>query len=239
MSLLFDFFQNNLTFLKICDTILCKLILFKGKEPELNIYDIIEDLNEIREKADNRRKNTVYLTSLILLIFIDLPFLLYVFALLIWIFALYQMSSINSFFYRIFFRDEKDVLQKISSYELTKEQENALMKFYFPYLDGDYKTLEKEFGVTINVFEATYGHGSKIYRFASTFQEHFGADNLSAEEAKLLGKICISVIFADKLKLIKKYKVPLNMKKYLVQIFEEPVEPVPKNLNKEYEKIIE
>ena len=29
------------------------------------------------------------------------------------------------------------------------------------------------------------------------------------------------------------------MKKYLVQIFEEPVEPVPKNLNKEYEKIIE
>ena len=205
----------------------------------MNIYDIIEDLNEIREKSDNRRKNTVYFTSLILLIFIDLPFLLYVFALIIWIFALYQLSGSNSFFYRIFFRDEKDVLQKISSYELPEEQENALMKFYFPYLDGDYETLKKEFDVSINTFEASYGHGSKIYRFASMFQEHFGAENLSAEEAKLLGKICISVIFKNKLKLIKKYKVPLEMKKYLDKIFDEPIEPVPKGLNKEYEKIIE
>ena len=40
----------------------------------MNIYDILEDLNEIREEADNRRKNTVYLTSLFLLFVINLPF---------------------------------------------------------------------------------------------------------------------------------------------------------------------
>lgn len=205
----------------------------------MNIYDILEDLNEIREEADNRRKNTVYLTSLLLLFIIDLPFWLYIFALLGWIFAFYQLSTLNSFFYRIFFRDEKIVLKKISSYELSAEQENALMLFYFPYLDGNYKTLEKEFDVTINTFEAIRGYGSKLYRFSTMFQEHFGVDNLSSEEAKLLGKICISVILKDKLKLIKKYKVPLKMKKYLEEIFERPVEPVPKNLNKEYEKIID
>jgi hypothetical protein len=206
----------------------------------MNIYDILEDLNEIREEADNRRKNTVYLTSLFLLFVINLPFWLYIFALLGWIFAFYQLSDLNSFFYRIFFRDEKIVLKKISSYELSTEQENALMRFYFPYLDGNYKTLEEEFDVTINTFEAVRGYGSDLYIFSRTFLEYFGKDKISEKEAELLARICISLMFKDKIKIIKKYKVPLKLEIFLKEIFEKPVAPVPKNLkDRDYKKLIE
>lgn len=206
----------------------------------MNIYDILEDLNEIREEADNRRKNTVYLASLILLFCVSLPFWLYIFALLFWLFALYRLSELNSFFYRIFFRDEKIVLKKISSYGLSPEQENALMLFYFPYLDGNYKTLEKEFDVTINTFEAVRGYGSDLYIFSRAFLEYFGKDKISEKEAELLARICISLMFKDKIKIIKKYKVPLKLENFLKEIFEKPVAPVPKNLkDRDYKKLIE
>ena len=48
----------------------------------MNIYDILEDFNMIREEADNRRKNTVYLISLILLFAVRMPFWAYVFILI-------------------------------------------------------------------------------------------------------------------------------------------------------------
>ena len=67
----------------------------------MNIYDILEDFNLIREEADNRRKNTVYLISLILLFAVRMPFWTYVFILIAWIFAFYWISDFNSFFYRI------------------------------------------------------------------------------------------------------------------------------------------
>ena len=206
----------------------------------MNIYDILEDFNLIREEADNRRKNTVYLISLILLFAVRMPFWTYVFILIAWIFAFYWISDFNSFFYRIFFRDEKIVLNKIRSYGLSKEQENALMKFYFPYLDVSYKTLEREFDVTINTFEAVRGYGSDLYIFSQKFLEYFGEDKLSKNEAELLARVLISLIFKNKIKIIKKYKVPLKMESFLKEILEKPVAPVPKNLeDKNYEKLIE
>ena len=206
----------------------------------MNIYDILEDFNLIREEADNRRKNTVYLISLILLFAVRMPFWTYVFILIGWIFAFYWISDFNSFFYRIFFRDEKIVLNKIHSYGLSKEQEDALMKFYFPYLDGNYKTLEREFNVTINTFEAVRGYGSDLYIFSQKFLEYFGEDKLSKNEAELLARIFISLVFKNKIRIIKKYKVPIRMKSFLKEILEKPVAPVPKNLeDKNYEKLIE
>ena len=206
----------------------------------MNIYDILEDFNLIREEADNRRKNTVYLISLILLFAVRMPFWAYVFILIGWIFAFYWISDFNSFFYRIFFRDEKIVLNKIHSYRLSKEQEDALMKFYFPYLDGNYETLEREFDVKINTFEAVRGYGSDLYIFSQKFLEYFGEDKLSKNEAELLARVLISLIFKNKIKIIKKYKVPLKMESFLKEILEKPVAPVPKNLeDKNYEKLIE
>lgn len=206
----------------------------------MNIYDILEDFNLIREEADNRRKNTVYLISLILLFAVRMPFWTYVFILIAWIFAFYWISDFNSFFYRIFFRDEKIVLNKIRSYGLSKEQEDALMKFYFPYLDGNYETLEREFNVTINTFEAVRGYGSDLYIFSQKFLEYFGEDKLSKDEAELLARVFISLMFKNKIRIIKKYKVPLKMKNFFKEILEKPVAPVPKNLkDKNYENLIE
>lgn len=206
----------------------------------MNIYDILEDFNLIREEADNRRKNTVYLISLILLFAVRMPFWTYVFILIGWIFAFYWISDFNSFFYRIFFRDEKIVLNKIRSYGLSKEQEDALMKFYFPYLDGNYETLEREFNVTINTFEAVRGYGSDLYIFSQKFLEYFGEDKLSKDEAELLARVFISLMFKNKIRIIKKYKVPLKMKNFFKEILEKPVAPVPKNLkDKNYENLIE
>lgn len=206
----------------------------------MNIYDILEDFNMIREEADNRRKNTVYLISLILLFAVRMPFWAYVFILIGWIFAFYWISDSNSFFYRIFFRDEKIVLNKIRSYGLSKEQEDALMKFYFPYLDGNYETLEREFNVTINTFEAVRGYGSDLYIFSQKFLEYFGEDKLSKDEAELLARVFISLMFKNKIRIIKKYKVPLKMKNFFKEILEKPVAPVPKNLkDKNYENLIE
>ena len=206
----------------------------------MNIYDILEDFNLIREEADNRRKNTVYLISLILLFAVRMPFWTYVFILIGWIFAFYWISDFNSFFYRIFFRDEKIVLNKIRSYGLSKEQEVALMKFYFPYLDGNYETLEREFNVTINTFEAVRGYGSDLYIFSQKFLEYFGEDKLSKDEAELLARVFISLMFKNKIRIIKKYKVPLKMKNFFKEILEKPVAPVPKNLkDKNYENLIE
>lgn len=206
----------------------------------MNIYDILEDFNLIREEADNRRKNTVYLISLILLFAVHMPFWTYVFILIGWIFAFYWISDFNSFFYRIFFRDEKIVLNKIRSYGLSKEQEDALMKFYFPYLDGNYETLEREFNVTINTFEAVRGYGSDLYIFSQKFLEYFGEDKLSKDEAELLARVFISLMFKNKIRIIKKYKVPLKMKNFFKEILEKPVAPVPKNLkDKNYENLIE
>lgn len=206
----------------------------------MNIYDILEDFNLIREEADNRRKNTVYLISLILLFAVRMPFWTYAFILIGWIFAFYWISDFNSFFYRIFFRDEKIVLNKIRSYGLSKEQEDALMKFYFPYLDGNYETLEREFNVTINTFEAVRGYGSDLYIFSQKFLEYFGEDKLSKDEAELLARVFISLMFKNKIRIIKKYKVPLKMKNFFKEILEKPVAPVPKNLkDKNYENLIE
>lgn len=114
------------------------------------------------------------------------------------------------------------------------------MKFYFPYLDGNYETLEREFNVTINTFEAVRGYGSDLYIFSQKFLEYFGEDKLSKNEAELLARILISLVFKNKIRIIKKYKVPIRMKSFLKEILEKPVAPVPKNLeDKNYEKLIE
>ena len=114
------------------------------------------------------------------------------------------------------------------------------MKFYFPYLDGNYETLEREFNVTINTFEAVRGYGSDLYIFSQKFLEYFGEDKLSKDEAELLARVFISLMFKNKIRIIKKYKVPLKMKNFFKEILEKPVAPVPKNLeDKNYEKLIE
>lgn len=201
----------------------------------MNIYDILGKLLIMEEERKKKLRHRIFIFEL-LLIFFPINFWNFIILILILNILIIILVDKNHFIYNIFIGDEKKALNEISSYSLTVEQENSLMKFYFPYLRGSYEEIETAFHQKINqIFSLAYI--KELYNYSALIRNFSFKKKLTEEEILMLSKIYIALF--HEINLIKKYKLSIDLRKEVEEIFSGKIEGIKKIENINFDEIIE
>ena len=177
----------------------------------MNIYDILGKLLIMEEERKKKLRHRIFIFEL-LLIFFPINFWNFIILILILNILIIILVDKNHFIYNIFIGDEKKALRV------------------------SYEEIETTFHQKINqIFSLVYI--KELYNYSALIRNFSFKKKLTEEEILMLSKIYIALF--HEINLIKKYKLSIDLRKEVEEIFSGKIEGIKKIENINFDEIIE